>query len=119
MKFLNSNAAPDLLSLEIEKVKLGIIEGGEDCLKLCPDCQCLKSITEFHSKAGRREPRCKICSNKKRKERRQKNKLKEKRKKTKNQTLRLTDTEIIGNPDSDSIEAFGKSYGNLIQELLK
>ena len=90
-----------------------------DGLKLCLGCNIKKSLNEFHSKGqGRHETRCKICSNKRKKKKREQKKKKEKRKRAKNQTLKLSGIEIMGKLDTESINEFGKAYGNIIREIL-
>lgn len=87
-------------------------------LKLCPECNTEKPVDAFHSKGERREHICKVCSNTRKKKRRDQKKRAEKRKRAKNHTLILGEIEVVGNLSDETIEKFGRAYGNLIQEVL-
>ena len=87
--------------------------------KACPCCQLEKGLSEFHSKGkDRHEHICKSCSNDKKAQRRRKKRRIAKRKRSKSRTLALSTVEVVGELDCTTIEAFGNTYGNMIQEIL-
>lgn len=84
----------------------------------CPSCNTQKFHDDFHKKGRRCEHICRICSNAKKKKRRDQKRQREKRKRAKNRTLILGEIEIVGALNDKIIEDFGRVYGNLIREVL-
>lgn len=85
--------------------------------KICPSCKNKKEIFEFHSKGHRTESICKLCSNARKKIKRLQKKAKSRRKRQKGQTLNLVGFDIMGKLSDQTIEDFGRLYGNLILEV--
>lgn len=93
-------------------------ERNDLAIKFCPGCHKEKAIGDFHSKGDRHEAVCKPCSNARKKKKRLERKRKERRKRAKNHTLVLGEVEVVGTLNSETVENFGRAYGNLIQEVL-